>query len=349
MAGSGTSRGTSGRRSPGRRLGRIVGVLAAILAANLLILAADAARTMALDPPDPPTTNVVNHDITWARNPEEKAKQVELDATLMKHCREASFVVVTFSGTGMEDSHYQANMIQPMVEDLGGCIMYHWYGHRYDAAASARSVENAVADVTASGKRKPVVFLGASFGGIAAEDVATDPVVRESKAIEVKKIVMIATPVDMNDVIQDVFTIPVPAIKDIPLQIPPFGGLVVLGNAINGQRQRGQLADPEEWRHTFVNAEKTRAVLMWSQLQRLRRGMLIMQTDVPIDYLASPGTDHTVNTDQAYQRIDSVIEAETRYFIIEGGGHDRGWLLSTADKYNVIIGPILQEMFGATG
>lgn len=330
----------------GRRLSRVLAISTAFLAAFILLLSADAARTLALDPPDPPTTSVVNHDITWARNPEEKARQVEIDESLMRHCRESSFVVVTFSGTGMEDSHYQANMIQKLVEDLGGCIMYHWYGHIYDAQASARSVANAIADVTTSGKPKQVVFLGASFGGIAAEDVASDPAIRDSELIEVRKIIMIATPVDMNDVIQDVFGVPVPSIKDLPVRIPPFGGLVVLANAINGQRQRGQLTDADEWRNTFVNAEKTRAVLMRSELQRIRRGMLLVRRDVPVDYLAAPQTDHTVNTDSAFQRIDSVIEAETRYLTVPGGGHDRGWLLSTADLYNARIGPILQELFG---
>ncbi|MGV8910811.1 MAG: hypothetical protein ACOH1Y_17685, partial [Propionicimonas sp.] len=209
------------------------------------------------------------------------------------------------------------------------------------------SVENAIADVVVSGKPKPVVFLAASFGGIAAEDIASDPVVRHSKVLKLKKIIMIATPMDMNDVVQDVFGIPVPAIKDIPLRIPPFGGLVVLGNAINGQRQRGQLDDPEEWRNTFINATKTRAVLMRSELQRLRKGLLTLRTDVPVDYLAAPLTDHTVNTERAYERVDSYIEAKTRYFTVPGGGHDRGWLLAAADKYNAKIEPILQEMFGA--
>jgi hypothetical protein len=207
-------------------------------------------------------------------------------------------------------------------------------------------VANAIAKVTPDGQRKRVVFLGASFGGIAAEDVATEPVVAESKAIDLQRIIMIATPVDMNDVLQDVFGVPVPLIKDIPVAIPRFGGLVVLGNAINGQAQRGQLADPVEWRNTFTNAAKTRPVLLLSELERLRKGMLRVRSEVRVDYLGSPDSELTVDTDKAYARIESIVIAETRYVRLHAGGHDMGWLASTAGTYNEKLVPIFREMFG---
>lgn len=47
----------------------------------------------------------------------------------MEKCRESRLVAVTLSGTAMEDSHYQVDMIQKLVADLGGCIMCHWFGH----------------------------------------------------------------------------------------------------------------------------------------------------------------------------------------------------------------------------
>ena len=164
--------------------------------------------------------------------------------------------------------------------------------------------------------------------------------------IELRKIIMIATPVDMNDVVQDVFGVPVPWIKDVPLSVPRFGGLVVLGNAINGQRQRGALLDPAEWRETFINAAKTRSVLMWSEVERLRKGMLVVRPDVPVDYLGSPDSDLTVDTSHAYERVDNLIIAKTRFIAIPGGGHDEGWLLAMADRYNEKLQPILAELFG---
>jgi hypothetical protein len=320
--------------------------VAGLLGGTTAILALDTVRSAALDPPDPPTTSVVDHAITWTVDPERVARTTQVDPGLVERCRASNFVVITFSGTGMADSQYQANMIQTYVEDLGGCVMYHWYGHTYDAAASARSVASAVAAVTPSGQRKPVVFLGASFGGIAAEDIASLPAVAESPVIELRKIIMIATPVDLDDVIQDVFGVPVPWIRDIPLDIPRFGDLVVLGNAINGQRQRNELLDPVEWRQTFINAAKTRPVLMWSELQRIRSGMRTVRADVPVDYLGSPDSDGTVDTDRAYERVDGLIQAKTRYFTVPGGGHDEGWLLSMADRYNEHLAPILAELFG---
>ncbi len=320
--------------------------VAGTIVASAGILTLDAARAWDLDPQDAPTTSVVDHAITWALYPERTARTTAVDPALVEQCRESQFVVVTFSGTGLTGSQYQANMIQNLVEDLGGCVMYHWYGHTYDAEASARSVADAIATVTPSGRRKPVVLLGASFGGIAAEDIAAQPVIADSPVIDLRRIIMIATPVDMNDVLQDVFGVPVPWIKDVPVGIPRFGGLVVLANAVNGQRQRGQLWDAAQWRETFINAAKTRPALMWSELERIRRGMLLVRTDVPVDYIGSPDSDFTVDTDHAYARLDNLVIAQTRYFTISQGGHDEGWLLSMADKYNAKLAPILAELFG---
>ncbi len=339
--------GSRARRRPAWRWVRWgAGTIVAALVSLTAILALDTARSEALDPPDPPTTEVVDPSITWALYPERTARTTAVDPALVERCRASDFVVITLGGTGMADSQYQANMIRRLVEDLGGCVMYHWYGHLYDAAASARSVERAVSAVTPRGERTPVVLLGASFGGIAAEDIAAQPVVAESPVIDLRRIIMIATPVDMNDVIQDVFGVPVPWIKDVPLNIPRFGGLVVLGNAINGQRQRGELGAPPAWKETFVNASKTRPVLMWSQLERIRKGMLVVRPDIGVDYLGSPDSDLTVDTDHAYARLDNMIMAPTRYLTIADGGHDEGWLMSMADRYNEKLGPILAELFG---
>jgi hypothetical protein len=324
-----------------------LGALAGLAGCLVSLLALDAERSTALDPPTRPTTSVIDHAITYATYPEREAATHAPDPTLVEQCRQSHFVVVTFSGTGMEASQYQANMIQRPVEDLGGCAMYHWYGHNYDAAASARSVAAAIEEVTPRGQRKQVVFLGASFGGIAAEDVASEPAVTGSSAIDLVRIIMIATPVDMNDVLQDVFGVPVPLIKDIPIAIPRFGGLVVLGNAINGQRQRGQLGDPAEWRNTFANAAKTRPVLLWSELERLRMGLVRIRSDVRVDYLGSPDSELTVDTDKAYARVESLVIAETRYVRLHDGGHDLGWLASTAGAYNEKLVPIFQELFGS--
>ncbi|MGV8908338.1 MAG: alpha/beta fold hydrolase [Propionicimonas sp.] len=323
-----------------------IGGLAGLLCSLSALLALDAERSIALDSPDPPTTSVVDHSITYATYPEREAKVHTVDAPLVERCRQSSFVVVSFSGTGLEASQYQANVIQRPVEDLGGCVMYHWYGHSYDSAASARSIAEAIRQVTPDGERKRVVFLGASFGGIAAEAIAADPVVVESRVIDLVRIIMIATPVDMNDVLQDVFGVPVPLIKDIRVAIPHFGGLVVLGNAINGQRQRGQLLDPAEWKNTFVNAAKTRPVLLWSELERLRQGMVWIRSDVRVDYLGSPDSELTVDTDKAYARVENLVIAETRYFQLHDGGHDMGWLEATAGTYNEKLVPIFKEMFG---
>ncbi|HEY3547660.1 MAG TPA: hypothetical protein VGK17_16425, partial [Propionicimonas sp.] len=129
-----------GGRRPHPWVRVVVAGLAGLIVALSALLTLDAERSFALDSPDLPTTSVVDHSISYATYPEREARTHTVDSVLVDQCRASHFVVVTFSGTGMEASQYQANVIQRPIEDLGGCVMYHWYGHSYDAAASARSV-----------------------------------------------------------------------------------------------------------------------------------------------------------------------------------------------------------------
>lgn len=320
-------------------------VLAGLTAGMGLILGIDAERSKAIDTPDAPTTSVIDHDITWTPDPEAEAKLRPVNPELIEKCRESKFVVINFSGTGMETSHYGANVIQNLVEDLGGCNMYHWYGHIYDPEASAKSVESAIESVTPEGQKKSVVFIGASFGGIAAEDIALEPTVKNSDTIELKRIIMLMTPMDMNDVTDTVFGIPVTWLKDLP--VPEFGELTVLGNAIKGQAQREQLFDLNEWNNTFINAAKTRPILMRSELQRIQQGLRRVRPDVSVSYVASPDSDPTVNDWQACQRLAGLFNQGTvSYVELKDAGHDMGWVLAESGKYNPKIGEVLQSMFG---
>lgn len=320
-------------------------VLAGLMAGSASILGIDAAYSKAIDTPDAPTTSVIDHDITWTPDPESEAKLRPVNPELIEKCRQSKFVVINFSGTGMETSHYAANILQNLVEELGGCSMYHWYGHVYDPKASAQSVESAVESVTPAGEKKQVVFIGASFGGIAVEDIALEPAVKNSDTINLKRIIMLMTPMDMNDVTDTFFGVPVTWLKDVP--VPEFGGLVVLGNAIKGQAQREQLSDWNEWNNTFINAAKTRPVLMRSELERIQRGLRKVRPDVAVSYVASPDSDPTVNDWQACQRLAELFDDNSvSYVELKQAGHDKGWILAESGKYNPQIGGILRSMFG---
>lgn len=297
------------------------------------ILGLDAARSEAIESHDAPTTSVLDHNITWTPNPEKEAKTRSVDPDLIEKCRESEFVVINLSGTGMETSHYAANMIQNIVEGLGGCSMYHWYGYTYDPEASAESIEKAVESVTPEGQRKQVILIGASFGGIAAEDIATQPAVEDSKVMDIRRIIMVQTPMDMSDVTDNVFGVPVAWIKNAP--IPEFGGIVTLGNAIKGQFSRGEIFNTAEWNNTFINAAKTKPGLMRSELLRIQQGLQKVNPDISVDYVASPDSDPTVDDWRACQRLAALLGGEkVSYVEIQGGGHDEGWLLSKADLYN---------------
>lgn len=329
-----------------RRAGvRIASALAGVAFAAASLFGIDAELAKANDTPDAPTTSVIDHDITWTPDPESEAKLRPVNPELIEKCRKSKFVVINFSGTGMETSHYAANILQNLVEELGGCSMYHWYGHIYDPEASAESVESAIESVTPAGQKKQVVFIGASFGGIAAEDIALEPAVANSNKIDLKKIIMLMTPMDMNDVTDNFFGIPVTWLDDVP--VPEFGGLTVLGNAIKGQAQREQLLDGDEWNNTFINAAKTRPRLMRSELIRIEQGLRKVRPDVSVSYVASPDSDPTVNDWQACQRLAELFDDGTvSYVELKKAGHDKGWLVAESGKYNPKIGDILQNTFG---
>jgi hypothetical protein len=312
------------------------------------LLGIDAAQYSTTRPSYGPTTSVVDKHITNADNPQEAAKVIDVDPALIEKCRDAKFVVINLSGTGMETSHYAASVLEQVTENLGGCSMYHWYGSEYNPAASADSIEKAVEEVTPTGTKKQVVLIGASFGGIAAEDIASEPAIENSNTIELKQIIMLATPMDMSVVTENFFGIPITWVKNLP--IPEFGKLPVLVNSINGQWRRGQLFDQNEWNNTFINTAKTDPGLMRSQLQRIQQGLRRVRPDVHVAYAASPDSDPTVDNSGSYGALTQMLGGDKVVEInIPGGGHDEGWLASKADLYNSkIFGPLLEALFGKT-
>lgn len=304
-------------------------------------LANDISR--ANNPHDGPTTSVVDAAITTAQNPEEAAKQMEVRKEFIEQCRESHFVIVIFSGTGMETSHYTANMIQDLVQKMGGCVMYHWYGSSYNAKASSESVAEAIDDVTPPGEKKEVGFIGESFGGIAAEDISMEPAIADSKIIELRTAMMIETPVDLSDATETLFGVPLAWLKDLP--IPEFNDLTMLLNSFNGQYLRNELGVQKAYDDSIINAAKTSPQLTHDEVERIQQGMRI-NPNLPIVYIGSSDSTRTVDHKKAYDRIDAMTNAKTAYILIHGADHDEIWLVTVYPQYIPALVDALTSTFG---
>lgn len=298
------------------------------------------------DPHDGPRTeiaHIMNYPPGIAPT---KAQVGENEPNYEELARNSKFVLVIQSGTGMETSQYTANVLYDTVQNLGGVILYSWYGTHYDSHASAISIRDAIRKITPEGEVKPVLMLGQSFGGIAVEDESEDPVLQSADFMNIKKIIMIETPMDLNDATETFFGMPISWFKDA--KIPEFNGLTTLVNAINGQYLREELGVREEWTNTFINAARTSPQLMQSQVERIQQGMRKVNPYVSVDYIGSTDSKKTVNHLQAYERLEGMANAKTkiRYIQIAGVDHDEIWLSKQVDKYIPSIIDSIKDVVG---
>ena len=251
-----------------------------------------------------------------------------------------------FSGTSMETSHYAASVYNALVEEHGGCSMFHWSGYRYDPDASAISVEESIDEMVRAGEKKKVVFIGSSLGGTLAQDIATHESVMNSDSIDLERVIVIATPKDMEDINTTILGImPVAWLKHLPLEIPlpAFGRLPIFIQAIAGQVAAGDMTDRQAWWHTIDNVSKTRPQLTHSELERLRRGMHNIRPDVSIDYVGSSTNDNTVNVRQAVEKISQYTDV-TFTEVGDGAVHGDVWHVAAAGYYWSIIEQVLKQV-----
>jgi hypothetical protein len=283
-------------------LQRAVGLLGSAALSAVSILGIDAGITQALEVPHGPSVAILDQRITTTQNPVVTMRSEQADPMLVERCRESKFVVLVIDGTGLPTSFYTGNQINDIVNELEGCVMYVVKGTEYDEQALAQEIKGAIDTVTPKGEVKHVVVVGQSEGGIIAEDMATNPLLENADNLIFDKIIFLMTPVDMDDVKQTIFGIPATWLNAWPGELPKYGNLTVLINAINGQRLRGDLGDLQEWRFTRENAAKTDPNTMHADVERVRTGMRKFNPNIDIDYVATP-EDETVDNSKAIQRL----------------------------------------------
>ena len=317
-----------------------------VMGSTITALDIDTKIAYAFDTLDPPSTSVYDPKIVAAKNPEQEAKVTPINPELIKKCRESDLVVVHFSGTSMETSHYAASVYNDLVEEYGGCSMFHWSGYRYDPDASALSVERSINEVAGNGEKKKVVFIGSSLGGTLAQDIATHESVINSDSIDLERVIIIAAPKDLEDINTTILgIIPVSWLKHLPLEIPlpAFGRLPIFVQAMGGQVAAGDITNKRAWDHTIDNVSKVRPQLTLSELERLRRGMHNIRQDVSIDYIGSSTNDNTVNVKQAVEKISQYADV-TFTEVGDGAVHGDVWHLAAAGHYWSIIEHVLRQV-----
>lgn len=352
---------TKERRSHVRRK-LMAGFLGGTVLSVVGILTLDSEMSEAKRIPVEPSVTILDTAITYTQNPAETTRTQQVSPERVEQCRESKFVVVFISGTGMEVSFYSGNNVKELVEGMDGCVMYLLKGTSNDEHLWAKLLEKAVDEVTPEGEQKDVMLVGGSEGGIVAEDIASDPAIENSKNMKIKQILMLMTPVDMNDTLGTFFGMPIPWLDAKTGDLPKFGNFVVLMNGMNGQSQRDDLLNWGEWQMTFDNAAKTDASRLRYDVERIRRGMQRLNPNIDITYVAAdPNVDYrdqdkTVNGMQAYQRIVDMMKQEggagqvsfillnTRGF--RAGGHDNCWLSENQQECNrQIFEPVLRKTF----
>lgn len=290
------------------------------------LFTAETAVAYITDPPDAPSVHVLDPDIIRSENPQDTARFRADNPEIVDQCKAAEFYTIDFSGTAMEISHYSASLKKPLVESMGGCALYFWYGHEYDPERSAQVIADYIDELTPDGERRDVIFFGTSFGGIAAEDIASQPAIRESEAIDLKAIMMEATPVDMQDVTEQIVGLPASVARDLP-EYPIFGRILPGISNLIGQFERNDVHSWRAFYDTYLNTIKVRPPLARGQIYKIKEGMVSYRNDVPLYYFASPDSDNVVNVAQASSRMaEMVSDAPVRIFDITGMGHAGSWL-----------------------
>ena len=129
-------------------------------------------------------------------------------------------------------------------------------------------------------------------------------------------------------------------------QMPEFGKLAVLASNIGSQAQQGKLFTETGLHDAFVNTAKTRPVLMRSELLRIQQGLQNVRPDLAVSYVASPGSDTTVNNVRAFQRLETLPGgAKVTFVEIGDASHDSAWLVSEATKFNPVFKKIFEDTF----
>lgn len=264
----------------------------------------------ATDPPDGPSIHWVSDRTT---------------------CENSDFIVIHNSGTGKETGEHIATNNRKLIESFGGCAMYLVYGYTYQPAESAKVLSTTIEAFVKDANKRKLVLIGSSFGGIAWEEIATHPAVRDSPFIDILAIVMESSPTSMKDVKGDILGLPASDVAN--LRIPIIRPFVLANNLLDIIERKDDI-NSLTVKNAAINAAETRPQLVDSQLAETIRGLgpHEIRSDVRIFYIHSPKTDDMINTVKSLGTLRRMTNATITELAIEGAGHATSWLDFKYDK-----------------
>ena len=278
----------------------MAGLGAAALATPFSVFGVGAGiTTYASTSPAETYVRVFDESIARAEDPQLAGLSQPDDSELVEKCRQADFVTVDRSGTGMEISHYAAGLKSRMVESLGGCAMYMWRGVDSTPEQDAAVLLDAVKAVTPENTTKRIILIGHSSGGKTMLEIAAQPGVSEL----VDGILLIASPLDMSDVHGTLLGVPIENMRwllnyPMPDWLIDNHAIVGLSN-MSGQLGRNEWLNGNAYRDTWLNTVKTSPRIVWGEIRSLHEGLrditqTIANENIKITYIASLDGDETV-------------------------------------------------------
>lgn len=330
---------------PKEKLARFARKLGTGVVSIAWLLGFDAAATELTDPKELPSVHTVDKRIIDSFIPQATARELPDDPELEKQYLDSDFVMIFFSGMGMEISEINAAIYEETLLEMGGRPAYFWYGHEYNSQKSAQAVVDFLTRVTPAGETRKVVLYGTSFGGMAAQDIISEPVFQQAQNIELLGIFVEGSPANSASVKGDIAGLPLSGLIENTPVVPPLGRGAVWSIYAAQQIARGQVFDLRQGYYTLHTTLKTRPALARSQLDRIKRGInaipLSAQTaelgkSTKLIFIA-PTFDPDIDTMQAYEEYNKREDIQGSYEEVADDIHAGSWHINRADIYKEAI------------
>jgi len=202
-------------------------------------------------------------------------------------CEKADFYAVYASGTGLQTAKYAARNSQDLAKRYNACRLVVDYGTNYNAGHIAEQLVGSVRDSKGVGHdgNAHLMMVGASFGGIAVQEVANSLAEGDIKDIQVNRLVLESTPSSNADV-------------STSLQVAFFankspiiaGPLPVWVSGVWGAIKHGDsLLDPKTLEYINGNTSETSTRLMRQQIQKIEQGYPEQKQPTHVSLMSSKG------------------------------------------------------------
>lgn len=222
-----------------------------------------------------------------------------------EHCRQADFYVAFASGTGLQTAKYAARNNDELAETYRACRLVIDYGTHYDADYIASQLIEAIESIRPEGSlgEAHVMLVGASFGGIAVQEIANTEAIQSQNTVKIERLILESTPsssMDVKGVSQAAFLVSKSPVIAGPVPVWVNG---VMGAIAHGDN----IFDPKTQEYINGNTSETSTRLIRQQVQKIESGYPAPKESVPTTLISSPG-DVVVDYEKAKKAIGGIVD-----------------------------------------